>query len=104
METNKSQYGGQIPVNNKPVKIKIWEKTQVVNQPAVYWLTKQASPIWFAKVFKYAGKYTFTIGIRVKQGPSEPTLPRYTWKKRGFKSPTTAKNKALVSIQRKINE
>ncbi len=82
--------------------MKKWKKIEVAGNLPTYTLTKEANIEWFAKVYRYDGRYIFTIGKRIKEG--EPTPPSYTWKEKGWKSATTAKTKALEWINIKTFE
>ncbi len=76
--------------------MKTWLKTEVAGSMPTYFLTKEANQFWFAKVYFVKGSYTFILGKRIVEG--EPIPPRYSWNKKGFKSPATAKARALKEL------
>ena len=77
--------------------LKKWKKEDYGRKKyPTYHLTKEANPDWFAKVYVEDGKYTFTIGKRIGN-PDEPTPARYSTRHK-WKSPITAKAKALEAI------
>ena len=77
-----------------------WEKSTLAGSilPS-YNLKKEVSPEWFARVYAVKGLYTFLIGKRVEIG--QPTPERFGWKKKGFKTASSAKTKALFWIKQK---
>lgn len=78
-----------------------WQKSIEGGMLPTFHLTKEANPYWFAKVYAKClsgARYTFVIGKRIKEG--EPTPPRYSWTKKGWKNASGAKAKALEWISR----
>jgi hypothetical protein len=73
-----------------------WEKSQYGGQLPTFSLSKEFDPDWFASVYPRDGKYIFTIGERIKE--NKPTPTRYNWVGKGWKSPETAKTKALEQL------
>jgi hypothetical protein len=77
--------------------IKKWTKEKGVKRYPAFHLTKEANPDWFARVYWIGGKYSFEIGKRIGN-IEEPTPARYSTR-RSWKSPITAKEKAIEAIR-----
>lgn len=83
--------------------MKQWIKSNNFNKLLTYTLTKESSPIWFAKVFGGVDdKYTFIYGKRI----TDISIPQevFKWDGCGWRSAESAKRKVLNCISQKMNE
>jgi hypothetical protein len=82
--------------------MKKWDKLMDGNVP-IYYMTKEASPLWYCKVFKSDGRWTFIFGQRhgtpkeEKNVKGEKTERYYSTK--SWKTPETAKTMAAEALR-----
>lgn len=78
-----------------------WDKHEYGNDLPTYYLTKEANPLYFAKVFAKDGRYIYTIGKRGASG--QYTTERITYNKTGWSNASIAKLRAIEAIIKIFN-
>ncbi|MFA5207523.1 MAG: hypothetical protein WC428_02585 [Candidatus Paceibacterota bacterium] len=82
--------------------MKKWEKI-MDGTTAIYYMTKQANPLWYCKVFKSDGRWTFKFGQRASTLKEEKNVKgekseRY-YSTKSWKNPETAKTMAAETLR-----